>query len=239
MIIITRPEEQAQALAEKLKSWGRTSIFPLILINDPPGPVLWPNFPLDMLIFISPTSVNRFFSLGVPRNFIWPGRVAAIGKGTKFALKKYGIEALIPELHFNSEGLLAEPFLQSIKDLHIGLIKGFGGRDWLEKTLNARGAKVHSFIVYQRVPPPHIPWRQWQKQSIDAIVVTSLSALKNLWTVIESAGKSWVLQQQLLVISDSMKKTAIELGFQKSPWLARDATDEAIVEVFNAYSRIK
>jgi len=75
----------------------------------------------------------------------------AIGAGTAAELAKFGIEAQV-NAGLDSESLLAAPQLQDLAEQRILIVKGVGGRDLLAQTLEARGAKVDSLEVYDRVP---------------------------------------------------------------------------------------
>ncbi len=102
----------------------------------------------DILIWTSPNAVRAAAALQpltARRDQTW----LAVGSGTRRALQRAGIAAQAPS-RMDSEGLLAMPALQSVRDHSIGLITAPGGRGLLAPSLAARGAVVLRAEVYAR-----------------------------------------------------------------------------------------
>lgn len=87
--------------------------------------------------------------------------VLAVGSGTRRALRRLGIDALVPQ-RTDSEGLLAMPQLADVSQRRIGLVTGAGGRNLLAPTLRERGADLLRVDVYGRAPLP-LSWATREK----------------------------------------------------------------------------
>lgn len=240
-ILITRPQQQAEALSQKIQQHDGTAIlFPTLIIADPPKPqellkTLQNLDRYDVAIFISPTTVQRVIPL---LKQCWPGslpeklRIACVGLGTAQALAKAGLRVnFYPNREFGSAALLDLPELQKVAGQTIIVLQGEGGSNRLAPALTQRGAKVDTCIAYRRIAPTanvHTLLQSWQTQGIDVIVSTSNESLKNLWEIMGPANHKRLLATPLLVISQSMVNYAQELGFSKLI-VAVNATDQAIL----------
>ena len=76
----------------------------------------------------------------------------AVGEGTAHALARAGIARAAVPARMDSEGLLALPALQDLRDRDVGLLTAPGGRGLIEAELQRRGARVVRADVYARVP---------------------------------------------------------------------------------------
>ncbi len=240
-IIITKPEDQAKLLAEKIQQiGGMPIIFPTIKIidifdQDTLKNKLQKINSYDIIIFISPTAVQKTLPLlklsGTP--FSKHISVMAVGSGTATLLNQFNIQDVIhPQENFGSEGLLALPQLQQIKNKKILIIKGEDGRELLSETLINRGAITEELTTYKRVMPIIDATKllvSWQTSSIALIICTSESSLQNLINLLGTAAQPWLFQQLLLVSSPRLAQIASSLGFIKPPLLAKNASDEALL----------
>lgn len=189
----------------------------------------------DIAIFISPNAV--YYVLPLIQQ-LWPQmpphlQIAVPGTGTYDALSKFNFHsAIYPQDQFNTEGLLELPLLQNVKQKHIIIFKGLGGRELLTQSLQQRGAIVTEVIAYQRVCPQIDPTSfltTWQKQGIDIIICTSENSLQNLIQLVGTTELSWLQQQLLLLSSPRLISIANNLGFHRQHLLAKNATDEALL----------
>jgi uroporphyrinogen-III synthase len=175
-VLVTRPEEQAGALADALEAEGAAAIvYPTIALAAPPS---WEAFDAAVadltayawVVFTSPSAV-RFAvgrraglardlavsagegSAGNRASAPHPPRVAAVGAETARALGAVGIEvALVPEDQ-RQEGLVAA--LASVPaGARILFPQALGGRELLPEALAARGVHVDVVPVSQTLPLP-------------------------------------------------------------------------------------
>ena len=136
-------------------------------------------------------------------------QVIAVGNATQQALAELGIFATVPEKQ-QSEGVLALPCLQNVKQASVIIVRGDGGRELIADTLTARGANIHYFESYQRV------WRKypvdvvdlWQNAQVDSVLVTSTAILTALVQLINQrlAIDNNINAPQLKVDKDKQKK---------------------------------
>lgn len=242
-VVVTRPAHQADTLVAALEAAGARVIrFPVLDIADvldaAPALALIDRLEVfDIVVFTSPNAVAKGMALVRSRR-AWPPapRIAAVGSGTARALAEAGLHAhIVPDGRYGSEGLLAQPALRhaEVHGRRVLLIRGEGGRDLIARTLSERGARVESAIVYRRVRPAPDPERVLapaRRGEVDALVVTSGDALRNLFEMMDAAGRAWLRETPLVVVSERTAVLAQEMGARLEPIVAARASDEALVE---------
>lgn len=174
-LLVTRPQPQADDWVARLQALGlAASAFPLLGIDGPadPAPVraAWQTVlqgadaagqPLAMVMFVSPSAVQRFFDLR-PAEVAWPAGVvaAAPGQGTREALLRAGVPPAAlcsPPAdggRFDSEALwtVLQPRCPWAGASAL-VVRGESGRNWLADTLRREGAQVHFVEAYRRTVP--------------------------------------------------------------------------------------
>lgn len=252
-ILVTRPQPQNGALCAYINARGGIAIALPTICFTPPKDIEAVKTSLkkindqDWLIFMSPQAVKAalqfFHNYGVIlEDYV---KIAAIGEGTAFALaeqvpatsagQSFKIAA-VPSI-WNSEGLLSLPDFELVMGQQIMLIRGEGGRDYLEKILKSRGANVLNCIVYQRTLPilPLEPYKKLIKnQQIHRIVSASFESIHNLKRLFDDDDWQYLKTVPLIVVSDRIKMLAQQLGFQ-TIWVAANAHHEAIVNACIAH----
>ncbi len=200
-MLVTRPPAQARNLSELIAQAGGTPVaFPALEIRAPANPAaLQPTLgqlaSFDWLIFISPTAVEQSLAwLGGAAALSAGPRLAAVGKSTRRALARRGIEnAIAPEGGGDSEALLDMAPLQQVNGQRILIVRGEGGREWLAETLRQRGAEVSYAECYRRVRPdvdPTALLQRWTRGGIAAVTVTSSESLDNLYAMLGADGRA-------------------------------------------------
>lgn len=190
-IVITRPAQQAAALARLVEqAGGRALLYPMIEIepvNSAGLDALIDSLEkFDLAIFISRNAVEQGLAR-VARRRDWPGTlaVAAVGGGTRAALESRGFRSVLsPPGTGGSESLLAllEPPVMNVSGRKIVIFRGSGGRELLQSTLRERGACVAYAECYLRSSPqtdvrPLVA--AWARGGVHAIAVSSGEALAN------------------------------------------------------------
>lgn len=223
-VLITRPLDQAKVLAEKLTQLNYTPIiFPAIEIN----PV---NFDstvdlnrFEDIIFVSPAAILNFHSLvkKLPKHL----RIFTMGEDSAKIIGDLGwSKAIHPKMTFNRESLLKLPELAHISQKSVLIIEGKNGTPELKMTLELRGAKVSSLIVYERTLPH--PKKLPELDTIDIVICTSQEGLKNLVTLFGPAIK----HKPLLLSSQKLIALAKTLDFTGRIFLAENAGDSALIK---------
>ena len=240
-ILVTRPDPAGFKLCQSIESQGDHAIhFPTIVFLPPrdekilqqQGNVLHEQ---ACIIFVSPQAV--YSSLSFFKSYFplpAPIQIAAVGKGTAEALKEAGFHsALYPEEEWGSVGLLQLPYFQSIVNKKIAIICGERGRDLLEKTLQARGAKVSCIVTYRRALPTlplHFDGTFLKQKKIDVVIGASGESIRNLKILLEKEMWPLLFFIPLIVVSERIKTLAEHLGFQ-TIWVARNASFKATFEI--------
>ena len=169
-VLVTRPQPQADEWVLALQALGvPAAALPLLGIDGPadeaPVHQAWAWLQAAgapaVVMFVSPSAVERFFALK-PAATAWPAGViaAGTGPGTRRALLQAGVPAaavLTPPAaagQFDSEALWAVLRGRvAWPGRAVLVVRGEGGRDWLADTLRQQGARLHVVEAYRRTAP--------------------------------------------------------------------------------------
>jgi uroporphyrinogen-III synthase len=167
----------------------------------------------DIVIFISRNAVEH--------GLAWSGdaAIAAVGPATAAAIEAAArVVDIRPASGFDSESLLGEPALETVKGKTIRIIRGNGGRELLATTLRERGAHVDYLEVYARqlpdYPEPEIEAvaRRLTAGEIGAVVVMSVESLRNLLALLpESCHPAFAKTRLVTPASRVIKEVADRL----------------------------
>ncbi|MBZ4200658.1 MAG: uroporphyrinogen-III synthase [Methylotenera sp.] len=237
-IAVTRPAEQAADLCLAIAAQGGVAIdYPLLAIaalDDYSGfdQAIAGLASADWAIFISsnavdyamPRVIKRFGQLPKPLQF------AGIGPQTAQHLAKFGVDqVLMPHTRFDTEALLALAPMQSVANKNIVIFRGLGGREVLAETLKSRGARVTFAESYRRYNPQKnalLLEQKWQQGELDAVVVTSSEAMRNL---IQLAGQApWLKNVRLCVNHARIAELPISMGLKVN--VAKAPGDAAMLD---------
>lgn len=167
-MLVTRPQPQADEWVARLAARGVAAhALPLLGITDavdaPALQAAWTQLPTqDLVMFVSPSAVERFFAQRPGGAGVWPSTVLAgsTGPGTQAALLQAGVpaEAIVSPPasvgRFDSEALWKQLRLRRAwQGASALIVRGEGGRDWLADTLRQHGAQVHFVEAYRRTAP--------------------------------------------------------------------------------------
>lgn len=223
-ILVTRPEHQAGTLCQLVNQQGWNAIrFPTLQIVAVENDLIKQQFEslarYQWIIFISVNAVN--FAISANNGKIDCFRdvsIAAVGKATEKALLANGIDVnLVPEINFNTDGLLATVEMNNVKHQACLIVRGKGGRELLANCLRERGAQVEYMEVYARKKPLHNDSATndlLQRKELHAVTITSVEALTNLLEIIDENLHDEIKTVPLIVISNRIKVFAEELGFK-------------------------
>lgn len=228
-IVVTRPREQSENLAQRIiQLGGQAILFPLLEIH-PAADTTELNRQLarlqefNLAIFISPNAVrygmDAILTLSDAAQILSTLKIAAIGPGSVQALREYGVHEVIApptnfdQAKFDSETLLAQPELQAVAGWKVLIFRGDGGRALLGDTLKLRGATVQYATCYRRSKP------QFNVNILlatrpDAITVTSSEALGYLFEILDEQTKKIILSIPLFAPHERIAQAARQLGWQ-------------------------
>jgi uroporphyrinogen III methyltransferase/synthase len=157
-VLITRPEQQSDDLAARLRNLGANVLRqPAIEIGQPTDwtPVdqtidRLPEF--DWLVFSSSNGVEyflgRLLALGHDMRRLSSVQLASIGPGTAAALAEFHLKADLQPDTYRAESL-AEALTPSTSGKRVLLIRASRGREVLAEMLTAAGAIVEQVVVYE------------------------------------------------------------------------------------------
>ena len=243
-VLVTRPGAAGSELCDLIAAHGDKALhFPVIAFAPPADAAAFQQSiqalgEKDWIIFNSPQAVKA----AVPAmRAAWPNfpehvQFAAVGAGTAKALHEAGyVGALYPDAEWSSEGLLNLPEFQEVNDKKIAIVRGVGGREFLEKILTERGAEVMSCMAYQRILPitdASMCLKLIQQQQLQVIVAGSFESVSNLQLLL--GGDCWPLLKKipLIVMSERVKKLAAESGFQ-TIWVTQTASQDAVMDLIS------
>ncbi|HUQ74319.1 MAG TPA: uroporphyrinogen-III synthase [Burkholderiales bacterium] len=236
-IVVTRPRELAEPLADALSRRGaRPIVFPAIEIEPlPPPPALQRIAEYDILVFVSPSAVHVGLR-AVPQ---WPRGVtaAAIGSGTRRELQSAGVSPVIaPAAGADSESLLAAPQMHDVAGKRVLIVRGENGRPTLGDALRARGAHVEYADCYRRRRPiaDEQPLLEaWRRGDVDALTVSSSEGLDNFLVMTGAEGRALLAKTPLFV---PHPRVASHATFRlKSQIVVAGPGDDELIERLVAY----
>ena len=224
-IVVTRPAQQARALADAISEAGGTPLlFPVLAIFDledlrPLQRVAERLDEFDLASFISANAVRKALDVLCAQR-TWPARVsvATMGMSSERELRDHGFtEVIAPRGRFDSEALLELAALRpaAVAGKRIVIFRGDGGRELLGDTLKARGARVEYCTCYRRGRPDLDPaplLEHWARDQLDAITVTSSEGLRNLVDMLGGSGRRWLRATPLFAPHERIAAQARRLG---------------------------
>jgi uroporphyrinogen III methyltransferase / synthase len=218
-VMVTRPADGADPLAEQLRALGAEVIVQrAIRISPPDGwravdEALARLHEYDWLVFSSANGVRYLFDrLGGRIVDIRLPNLAAIGPGTAEELARYGQRAdLVPE-QFRAESL-AEALAGNAEGKRFLLARASRGREVLAERLTAAGAIVEQVVVYTsndvEQPSPEVA-AMLHDGEIDWITVTSSAIARSLARLFADD----LRRAKLASISPITSATLRELGYE-------------------------
>ena len=220
-ILIARPRELAERLAVAVRAAGAAPfIFPSIEILPPSDTAALDSViarlgKFDLAIFVSQNAVTH----GMARIAgAWPVRLraAAVGAATAAALRGAGVAAVIePGAGADSEALAALPEFTDLGGRSVVIFRGEGGREWLRRKLEAKGARVEYAQCYRRRMPSADAAElnaRWQRGGIEAVVVSSSEGLSNLAQMLGAPGRDCLRITPVFVPHAHVARAAAEAG---------------------------
>jgi uroporphyrinogen-III synthase len=220
-ILLTRPESQSAALRARLRLSGAiVESLPALEISPVADTAasrqIFMNIDrFNTVVFISPNAAH----LGARQiDIYWPQlpekiNWLAVGQSTADVLRQWDIEAKVPALSADSEGMLSLPALTNCQGQSVLIVRGEGGRELLAETLTGRGANVQYAEVYRRECPQHDQETMRAKLdqfAPDLIIFYSDETLQNLLRLSDKAGV--LLRNRLILVPGERAATQAKLS---------------------------
>ena len=234
-VVVTRSPEDADRLAERLTVAGHLAVkLPLLVIEATQSSRSVDDLPLTTtaVIYTSVNAVRHGFE-GIGRAITSEALITiAVGAKTRDALSKKGVRAESP-LREDSEGILALLATLRQTPTHVVLVKGKGGRDLIETSLDRLSIHLSIIECYRRVWPEVPETNFLSAMSVESpsiIHVASGETLTRLTDLCLVHGVEAFKTHTLVLPSQRVADQARELGWQ---WriVAEGAGDQALLEV--------
>lgn len=223
-LLLTRPAEESQALAQTLVEVGVYSAS-LPLLEIEPLPVSESNRSIiyDLAAYCAVIVVSKPAArLGLAvLDEVWPQppmqKWFTVGAATAQILDDYGLHVFFPEHGDDSEALLdLPPFQQALSgyDPKVLIMRGEDGRELLAERLRERGVVVDYLPLYRRHLPQYPAFAlpdTVKAERLNGLVVSSGQGFEHLR---ELAGDAWptLAQMPLFVPSPRVAEIARAAG---------------------------
>jgi uroporphyrinogen III methyltransferase/synthase len=202
-ILVTRPIEQAEALAERLHELGAEVFFQPaieILPAADPKPIeaaIGRLADYDWLVFLSSNGVEFFFDrlhcLGLDSRALGTVKLAAIGPATVEALEGYFLHADVQPETYRAEAL-AEALADEAAGKRFLIARASRGREILAELLTQAGATVEQVVVYE----------SRDVAAAEEDVASRMAAGKIDWTTVTSSA---IARSLVSMFGEELKKT--------------------------------
>ncbi len=240
-VLVTRAAERARVLVETLNTNGFRAVeLPSITIKELPVDTrAFSELSVDAVIFTSQHAVD---SMHKARAFPWTdytGGLFAIGPATANRLATLKQSLTRQPVHpFNSEALLSLEEFKNGKHRIVAIVKGKGGRDYLQQELSKRGVELHNIESYERVLPQYPGAKLdtvFTPDAVDVISVTSNEVLKNLLLIAGTRHTNFLLGLPVIVGSQRAANLAGELGFSNDIIVAGSPGDADMLSALQSW----
>lgn len=245
-VLVTRPAAQAGGLVSDLQAAGFATLeLPMLQVEALAAPSATERqhlLDLDRyqhLIFISANAAR--YGLAWIDDY-WPQYPVgvcwwAVGDSTAAVLEASGLPVQRPEQDMRSEGLLAMPALTAPAGERVLIVKGQGGRETLQETLAARGARVDTMCCYRRGATALTPAACRERLAaapVSLIMISSGEGLEQLSRLLSPRENTKLADTALLVPSPRVARQAEDLGWRRVQQ-ADGASDEAMLAAAKAW----
>ena len=237
-VVVTRPEDQSEALCDRLRALGAEPVvFPVIAIVPPQ-----PGGPLDQavarlasydwIIFTSVNGVKHFWARLEARGAdgpaappLGPAKIAAIGPATADALRQRGAHVHLMPGEYRAEAILDE--IDDVAGRRILLPRADIARPVLAEGLSAMGARVDEVAAYQTVQGTPTPAAfEALGAGVDVLTFTSSSTVRNFTALTDGLDYGDPL---IVCIGPITAATAHELGIRVDV-VAEEYTIDGLME---------
>ncbi len=243
-VLVTRSEQQADELAEPLRSLGAEVISQPAIEIEPLSSFEQLDREIarlseyDYVVFSSRNGVQYFMQrfldvVGDVRDLAWT-KIAAVGPRTAEMLATYHIRADVVAKGMSADSL-ADSLLDEAPDNQFLLVRASRGPDTLAQHLTQAGGEVRSVVAYSHsdVPQPdETIMRRMASGDIQWVTVTSDAIARS---VVRMFGQN-LHQTRLVSLSPGVSRTLESLGFTVAAQAAQP-TMQSLVEAIASQSQ--
>jgi uroporphyrinogen III methyltransferase/synthase len=249
-IVVTRPSERADHLANLLETLGaEVVVLPAIELAPVDSNGMFHRAVQEMerfdwVFFTSPEGIHWFRRLLAKERKdlrILCGRhIAAIGPKTAASIEQQGIHVDFRPKTFSQEGLLEGLKRRRLAGRRALILNAKGARDVLEQGLKAYGVEVRRVPLYQTVIPKPLveqvrrvfaqPAESRAKRGMDWVTATSSSCAEHLVTALHAAGLARLIPRLRWASIGPVTSATLRRAGARIACEARTSTVEGLVQ---------
>ncbi|MFN3534369.1 MAG: uroporphyrinogen-III synthase, partial [Desulfatiglandales bacterium] len=250
-IVITRPKEQGEEMAEILRRAGADVIqFPTIEIAPPDSSegldmAIGAIETFDLVIFTSANGVRgffqRLFQKGLDSRSLKGIRIVCIGPKTSSELFKYGIMADLIPGEFRAEGIVEALSRYEIEGKRILIPRAQEAREVLAEALKDMGGEIYEEPAYKTTIPQGINLNSTKaifSKPPDLITFTSSSTVRNLIEILKTAriDLNPITEKSIAAcIGPITSQTASKAGFKHIIQAERYTAESLLKKIFDHF----
>lgn len=228
-ILVTRPADQAESLADPLRKAGaKVLVQPAIQITEPDD---WTDVDraidtlpsIDFLIFCSRNGVRHFlgriWETGNDLRRLANLSIAVVGKKTAEALGEFQLKADVVPTNYHAESLASE-LADHVSGKRVLIIRASRGRQTLAESLEASGATVEQVVGYQHRDVVELDpdiLKLAEEGEIDWITVTSSESAGNLHRLLGDTMNQMKFASISPITSESLRKLGYRVDAEADP----------------------
>lgn len=247
-VLLTRPAGRNETLSAALAAQGFSSLVlpALSLEAQPLSEAQWqaPQH-FDLVLFVSSSAVNFYFSALRERGQTWPAGVflAAVGLATAACLRAQAGVAQDKVLHPEGlDSLQDSEALWTVLEPRLGqwqrvlIVRGHNGREWLGQRLESHGLDVQRLAIYQRNAAQWSPEQGSQiRDSLQAgplaVLLSSSQSADAVFANVQRLGLQDVWAQCAYVvihprIEEHLQSLLLQAGIAAPPMVKRCTPDD-------------
>lgn len=236
-VLVTRPIEQAPALATLLRERGAQVLQqPAIAIGEPDDVLLLqrairelPSY--DFIVFCSHNGVRYFFSQlwndGFDQRHFAETQIAVVGSKTSEALEQYHLRADIVPSNFRAEDLIDE-LKNRVNGKRVLIVRASRGRELIAAELRKAGGDVQEVVAYSHrdVSDCHPSIRSLvDSSSIDWITVTSSATAKSVAKMFGPKLATMKIASLSPVTSETIRELGFKVAAEANPYTIESLVD--------------
>ena len=244
-ILVTRPSDQAEALAGPLRDLGANVLLQPLIEISPPSDWSLVDDTLDRLhsfatlVFCSQNGVqfflDRLLARGRDLRSLANVRLAVVGRQTASALGGYHLRADIVPPNFESESLAATLANETERG-KVLIVRASRGRETLPESLRQAGFEVEQVAAYDHtdvdLADPAILDAARSSQ-IDWITVTSSATARNLVKLFGTSVGTAKLASLSPLTSATLRELGLQVNAEADPYTVEAMIESIVAAEFN------